>query len=98
MSALVSPTWTAAAADVSRGRGKSVDASAAVDRISLYLIPLQMFVLSRIAEAFPDRKRANQQLVFLVILYSAAIQFVWLTYAFNANFWIPYQMTPWDPA
>ena len=68
--------------------------SAAVDRMSLYLIPLQMFVFSYLPEAFPDRRRANMQLVMLVIVYYALIQFVWLNYAFNAAFWVPYQLTP----
>jgi hypothetical protein len=72
------------------------DASAAVDRMSLYLIPLQMFVFSHLAEAFPDRRRANTQLVLFVVIYYALIQFVWLNYAFNAAFWVPYQLTPID--
>lgn len=68
--------------------------STAVDRIALYLIPLQMFVLSRLPQAFPDRRRSNGLLMISVIGYSALIQFVWLNYAANAGYWLPYQLYP----
>lgn len=66
--------------------------SAAVDRLALYLIPVQMFVLSRLPSAFLDQGRVNGQLSLLVIIYSAAIQFVWLNYAANAGSWVPYRV------
>jgi hypothetical protein len=69
------------------------NSSTAVDRLALYLIPLQMFVLGRLPTAFPDRGRLNAQLAFLVIAYSAAIQFVWLNYAANADSWLPYKLS-----
>jgi hypothetical protein len=65
--------------------------STVVDRIALYLIPLQLFVLSRLPEAFPTKHRANVQLALCVILYSALIQFVWLNYAAHAEYWLPYK-------
>jgi len=68
--------------------------SAAVDRTSLYLIPLQIFVLCRLPSVFRDSKRTNGQLVLAVIAYSAVIQFVWLNYAVNASFWLPYRLYP----
>jgi hypothetical protein len=68
-----------------------MDSSTAVDRLALYIIPLQLFVLSRLPEVFPDKGRANAQLVLGVLAYSAAIQFVWLTYATHAQYWLPYQ-------
>jgi hypothetical protein len=71
-----------------------VASTTAVDRISLYLIPLQMFVLSRLPEAFPDRRRANIQIVLLIIAYSALVQFVWLNFADHAYAWLPYQLYP----
>lgn len=72
----------------------AVESSTAVDRISLYLIPLQMFVLSRLPAAFPDRQRANGQIMILIIAYSAVVQFVWLNYAAHAFAWLPYQLYP----
>lgn len=68
--------------------------STVVDRLALYLIPLQLAVLSRLPFAFPDKGRANRQLVLFVVAYSALIQFVWLNYATHASYWIPYQLYP----
>jgi hypothetical protein len=68
--------------------------STAVDRIALYLIPMQMFVLARLPQAFPERRRSNGLLMILVVAYSALIQFVWLNYADNAGYWVPYQLYP----
>ena len=68
--------------------------STVVDRLALYLIPLQMFVLARLPEAFSARGRSSGALVLLVIGYSALIQFVWLNFATHAEFWVPYQVYP----
>jgi hypothetical protein len=68
--------------------------SAAIDRLALYLIPLQMFVLSRLPEAFSNGQRPNGQVTLAVIAYSAIIQFTWLNYAQNADYWIPYGVFP----
>jgi hypothetical protein len=70
------------------------DATAAVDRLALYLIPLQMLVLARLPHALAGRRAGNGQIVFAVIAYSAAIQFVWLNFAYHAGFWLPYQIYP----
>ena len=69
-------------------------ASAAVDRLALYLIPLQMFVLSRMPQIFGHKGKRNGQLVLGVIAYSAIIQFTWLTRADNATYWLPYRVYP----
>jgi len=65
--------------------------STAVDRAALYLIPLQLFVLSRVPLVFSGGVKASNALKTVVILYSAAIQFVWLNYADNAGQWVPYR-------
>jgi hypothetical protein len=63
----------------------------AVDRLALYIIPLQLFVLSRVPLAFSNNGKPSLVLTLLLILYSFAIQFVWLNYADNAPSWLPYQ-------
>ena len=63
--------------------------STAVDRMALYIFPLQLAVLSRVPIAFPG---AGTQ--FAVILYSLAIQLVWLLFAVHAQYWLPYQLFP----
>jgi hypothetical protein len=70
------------------------NATTAVDRLALYLIPLQMFVLARLPAAFGDRQRGSLVLTLAIVLYSAAIQFVWLNYADNSEWWLPYQWYP----
>lgn len=67
-------------------------ASTAVDRIGLYLIPIQMFVLSRFPLIFPDEQMRSVA-KFGVVAYSAAVLFVWLNFATHAQYWLPYQMS-----
>ena len=74
---------------------KESPSSTAVDRIALYWIPIQLFVLSRIPDAFGEKGKKNPFLVYLVIAYSAIVHFVWLTFADTAFAWIPYQFYPW---
>lgn len=68
--------------------------SAAVDRISLYIMPLQIVVLGRI----PGRLLASNKLgKMLVVIYAFLILFVWLNFASHAKAWLPYQIYPlWD--
>jgi hypothetical protein len=68
-------------------------ATTAVDRLALYIIPLQLMVLSRTPVVF-GREGRSMGLTLLIILYSAAIQFVWLNYAANAQAWLPYRFYP----
>lgn len=68
--------------------------SAAVDRIALYWIPLQLFVLSRLPIAFGNRPGNKNIWIGLVLVYSASVMFVWLTFAAHAYAWLPYQWYP----
>lgn len=68
--------------------------STAVDRIALYMIPLQLVVLSRLPDVF-GRSPQDRQLISLgVVLYAAMVQFVWLNFASHAFAWVPYQVFP----
>ncbi len=69
--------------------------STAVDRVALYWIPLQLFVLSRLPSAFGQRAGNNAGWVYAVVAYSAAVHFVWLVYADTSYAWLPYQFYPW---
>lgn len=66
--------------------------STAVDRLALYMIPLQLFVLGRLPYAFPNKNRPDAVLMILVLLYSATIQFTWLNYAEHSVSWVPYRL------
>ena len=65
--------------------------STAVDRLSLYLIPLQMLVLSRIPGVFGYSQRAQRLLAVAVLAYSGLALFVWLNFAGHSEHWLPYQ-------
>ena len=67
-----------------------VRSSAAVDRLALYTIPLQMVVLSRPRSVFTSEGFGTA----LIIAYAAAVQFTWLNYAHHARFWVPYHFWP----
>jgi hypothetical protein len=69
--------------------------STAVDRVALYWIPLQLFVWSHLPVALGQPGRANKRWIQYVVIYSAAVQFVWLFFAKTAFAWVPYQFYPW---
>ena len=69
--------------------------STAVDRVALYWIPLQLFVLSHLPRVLGKRNGKNAVWVYAVVLYSATVLFTWLTYANMAYAWIPYKFYPW---
>ena len=68
-------------------------ASTAVDRVALYLIPLQLFVFSRLPRLAKSTS-TRTPLVLGIVLYYAAVQFVWLNYATHAEYWAPYHFMP----
>jgi len=69
--------------------------STAVDRLALYWIPLQLFVLSRLPNAIGRPNGLNSRWVYGVVAYSAVVLFVWLFFAIHASAWLPYQFYPW---
>lgn len=67
----------------------ALPSSTAVDRMSLYILPLQVAVLGRLPTAFGGRGGTVAALG-----YSFLILFVWLNFAQHARYWIPYQFVP----
>jgi hypothetical protein len=68
-------------------------ASTAVDRVALYLIPIQLFVFARV----PRLARTVQirtPLVLAVVGYYTAVLYVWLNFAVHSQYWLPYQFMP----
>ena len=61
--------------------------STAVDRMALYLMPLQIVVLSRAYMLFSKPKTG----VYVIIGYAMLIQFTWLNFAQFAKLWLPYR-------
>lgn len=67
--------------------------STAVDRVALYLLPIQLAVIPRLLRGLGTEMFGKLALV----LYCFLIQFVWLNFAAHARYWIPYQ-TVFDEA
>ncbi len=70
----------------------ATSATTALDRIALYMIPLQLVVFSHLPDAFGRHGERNQHIVLMILAYYAAVLFVWLNFALHAKSWIPYQM------
>jgi hypothetical protein len=68
--------------------------STAVDRLSLYLVPMQILVFARLPDVFVHNGRRNSFVLGGVIAYAATVQFVWLNLATHSMFWVPYQIYP----
>ena len=69
-------------------------ATTAVDRIGLYLLPLQLVVFAHLPEVLGRPGQKNGVWVGAVLAYYAAVQFVWLNFATHAYAWVPYQFYP----
>ena len=64
-------------------------ASTAVDRMALYLIPLQLVVWARLPVL--AQPYIGRTLVFhMVGFYYTAVMFTWLFYGAHASYWLPY--------
>ncbi|WP_296643816.1 EpsG family protein [Roseinatronobacter sp.] len=66
--------------------------STALDRIGLYLLPLQLFVFAHLPDVIGLPGRRNTVLVAAIIAFYAAVLFVWLNFSVNARAWLPYQV------
>ena len=64
--------------------------STAVDRVALYMIPIQLVGFASLPQILSEGK-ASQLWTGAVIAYSFLVQFVWLGFAVHAFAWIPYQ-------
>jgi hypothetical protein len=62
----------------------------AVDRVALYILPIQIAVLSRVPGGLMNEFTGK----LTVIGYSLAVQFVWLNFAAHAEYWVPYRFFP----
>lgn len=70
--------------------------STAVDRVALYWIPLQLFVLARLPDALGPRAARNEGWAIAVVGYSALVLFVWLVFGNYSWSWLPYRFYPFE--
>jgi hypothetical protein len=71
--------------------------STALDRLGLYLLPLQLLVFSSLPNAMGGKGK-RKPWVFAVLAYYALILLVWLNFANNAYAWLPYRFYLLVPA
>ncbi|MCY7338972.1 MAG: EpsG family protein [Sphingomonas bacterium] len=64
--------------------------STVVDRLALYILPLQLAVLSRVPGTLMSVGAGR----VAIIAYSALVLGVWLNYAAHAVYWLPYSFYP----
>ena len=64
--------------------------STAVDRVALYMIPLQLFVFSRLPDVLGGGQKVRTW-VTAIVAYYALVLFVWLFYAVHSQYWLPYR-------
>ena len=72
-------------------------ATTAVDRVALYMLPLQLVVFAHLPDALGRRGHRNTGLTALVVVFYGTVLFVWLNYASHAFAWIPYRFYPLTP-
>jgi len=65
-----------------------------LDRISAYVLPLQVWVWSRLPTAFGQNRQPSLAVTALVIGYSALVLGLWLMFATHSRYWIPYRVYP----
>ena len=66
--------------------------STALDRMALYLIPLQFVIAAHLPDVLGYTGRKNSIGVFVVLAVFFMVQFVWLNFATHSNYWLPYKM------
>lgn len=66
-------------------------ATTAVDRVALYMLPLQLVVFSHLPDLLGRKPGSQSLLAIAVIAYYALVYFVWLNYATHAHAWLPYR-------
>lgn len=64
--------------------------SSAIDRVALYMLPIQLVIFSHVPDMLNDKKITTQLLTLLIIFYYFCVLFIWLNFAVNAQDWIPY--------
>lgn len=73
-----------------------VTSTTILDRLGIFLVPLQIFVLARAPLVFSPTGRQNVAILLMIILYSLAAELVWLNLGNEARSWLPYRNLLWE--
>lgn len=91
--------WVAVAAMILFAAYFIIDSSTALDRLALYILPLQLVVFSYMPSALSPNSLRNQNIwVVMILAYFASVLAVWLLFANHAQYWLPYRFYPLDSA
>jgi hypothetical protein len=71
--------------------------STAVDRMALYLIPLQIFVFGRLPDLGSRDRGMTNFLMFAALGYYGLVMAVWLNFSAHAYAWLPYRFYLLEP-
>jgi EpsG family len=71
-------------------------ASTALDRMALYMLPLQLVVFARAPDVFGTQGKRDyaQTMVAAILLYYGAVDLIWLNFSDYAYYWLPYRFYP----
>ena len=70
-------------------------ASTAIDRIALYMLPLQLVIFAHLPDVLSDETETDvSPMVLGVLCFYGLVQFVWLNFADHAFAWLPYRFYP----
>jgi hypothetical protein len=65
--------------------------SSALDRVALYMLPIQIVAFSYFPDIFSKDRLISAFFIMLIISYYGLVQFIWLNYAVNSWAWLPYK-------
>ena len=71
-----------------------LNSSTALDRIALYMIPLQLAVFSRLPDILGGSLQGRSITFLFVIVFYSLVMFVWLNFASHSYLWVPYKFFP----
>lgn len=70
----------------------ATSASTALDRMALYMIPLQLVVFAHLPDVLGKYGKRNQNIVSAILIYYSLVLFVWLNFAIHSRYWVPYMI------
>ncbi len=70
--------------------------STVIDRIGVYIVPLQIYVFCRVPTVFGADLRQSMFITFVIIIYLFLAQVAWFTLGTAAGNWLPYRNYLWE--
>lgn len=65
--------------------------STVLDRLGLYLIPIQLFVFGNLVPVVARKPEGRWLVRYAIVAYYAAVLYTWLNYAVHSEYWLPYR-------